>query len=81
MIAGCDGFHGICRPLIPGHLGVGADLSVRLAGHPGRRGARHRRADLLPPPDGFALYSMRSPAVSRLYLQVPPEEPLDELAR
>ena len=27
--------------------------------------------------DGFALYSMRSHAVSRLYLQVPPGEPLE----
>ena len=51
-IAGCDGFHGICRPTIPtgaaDHLG--AQLPVRLARHPGRRPALDRRADLRPPP-------------------------------
>src|SRR3712207_7045652 len=29
-------------------------------------------------PDGFALYSMRSPSVSRLYLQVDPSEPIED---
>src|SRR3954466_16359308 len=33
----------------------------------------------LPPPgDGFSLYSMRSPTVSRLYLQVPADENVDD---
>lgn len=71
FIAGCDGFHGICRPSFPdggisiferdypfGWLGILADS---------------------PPPDheliysytdrGFALYTMRSETISRLYLQ------------
>ena len=43
-IAGCDGFHGICRPAIPAgradHLG--ARLPVLLARHPGRRAAVDR---------------------------------------
>ena len=44
-----------------------------------------------PPPDheliycfherGFALFSMRGPELSRLYVQVPPDEDIDELAR
>ena len=76
VIAGCDGFHGICRPAIPASL-----LSVRereypyawlgiLAQVPPSTDeliyAHHR--------DGFALHSMRSPQVSRLYLQVSPDE-------
>ena len=75
VIAGCDGFHGVCRPLIPGisvceraypfaWLGILADAAPSTDE---LIYARH--------PDGFALYSMRSPAVSRLYLQVPPDEP------
>jgi p-hydroxybenzoate 3-monooxygenase len=76
VIAGCDGFHGICRPLIPGlsvhqrtypfaWLGILADAAPATDE---LIYARH--------PDGFALYSMRSPTVSRLYLQVPPDEPV-----
>jgi p-hydroxybenzoate 3-monooxygenase len=77
VIAGCDGFHGICRPLIPGievaersypfaWLGILADAA------PATDELIYAR-----PPDGFALYSMRSHTVSRLYLQVPPGEPLE----
>jgi p-hydroxybenzoate 3-monooxygenase len=76
FLAGCDGFHGICRPSFPqdvlriferdypfGWLGILTDS---------------------PPPDeeliysytdnGFALYTMRSPTVSRLYLQCDHDE-------
>jgi p-hydroxybenzoate 3-monooxygenase len=74
VIAGCDGFHGICRPAIPA----------------ARRRVSEREypyswlgilARVAPSTDeliyayhhhGFALHSLRSPAVSRLYLQVPP---------
>ena len=80
FIAGCDGFHGICRPSLPakswteydrvypfGWLGILADS---------------------PPPDkeliyayhqnGFALFSMRGPTLSRLYLQCAPDEDADQ---
>jgi p-hydroxybenzoate 3-monooxygenase len=75
-IAGCDGFHGICRPTIPAGrlttwersypyawLGILADVppstdELIYAHHP----------------SGFALHTMRSPQVSRLYLQVAPDE-------
>jgi p-hydroxybenzoate 3-monooxygenase len=76
FIAGCDGFHGICRPSIPadavqtfdrtypfGWLGVLADAppsSNELVY------ALHDR--------GFALFSMRSPHVTRLYLQCATDE-------
>src|SRR5829696_578932 len=80
VIAGCDGFHGICRPSIPP-----SELQVHDREHPFAwlgvlaKAAptteeliysRHER--------GFALYSMRSPEVTRLYLQVPPDEDIAE---
>jgi p-hydroxybenzoate 3-monooxygenase len=75
-IAGCDGFHGICRPAIPAdllqiheHTFPFAWLGI-LARVPPASGeliyTYHER--------GFALMSMRSPEVSRLYLQCAPEE-------
>jgi p-hydroxybenzoate 3-monooxygenase len=80
FVAGCDGFHGICRPAMPlkvlkiherefpfAWLGILADVapaSEELIY------AYHER--------GFALLSMRSPRVSRLYLQVPAGEELAE---
>jgi p-hydroxybenzoate 3-monooxygenase len=73
VIAGTDGFHGVSRPVVT-------------AGTPGRVWERTYPyawlgilADVAPSedelvyswhPDGFALLSMRSPSVSRLYLQV-----------
>jgi p-hydroxybenzoate 3-monooxygenase len=75
-VAGCDGFHGICRAAIPpdvlkvfervypfAWLGILADAapsSDELVY------ANHER--------GFALFSMRSPKVTRLYLQCEPDE-------
>ena len=80
LIAGCDGFHGICRPSIPaaslriyereypfawlGILATAAPSSEELVY------SLHER--------GFALFSMRSPTVTRLYLQCAPDESLDE---
>jgi p-hydroxybenzoate 3-monooxygenase len=80
FIAGCDGFHGICRPAIPessikfydriypfGWLGILAEAapsSEELVY------TFHER--------GFALFSMRSPKITRLYFQVPPEEDIDK---
>ena len=76
FIAGCDGFHGICRPSIPagaltiyekehafGWLGILAESPP-----PSREliYAHHQR--------GFALYSMRTPQLARLYLQCAPGE-------
>ena len=78
FIAGCDGFHGICRPSIPagtltvyqrdypfGWLGILAQAppsSEELIY------AYHQR--------GFALLSMRTPEISRLYIQCTPDEDL-----
>jgi p-hydroxybenzoate 3-monooxygenase len=71
FIAGCDGFHGICRPTFPDSV-----LKVFDRDYPfGWVGILTES----PPPDheliyshtdrGFALYTMRSMTVSRLYLQ------------
>ncbi len=78
VVVGCDGFHGPSRAAIPGAkawertypfawLGVLADVApstdeLIYAWHP----------------DGFAMHSMRSPRVSRFYLQVRPEEDIAE---
>ncbi len=79
-IAGCDGFHGICRPAIPpavqtvterdypyAWLGILADVppstdELIYAHHP----------------RGFALHSLRGPTISRLYLQVNPDEDIED---
>ena len=80
FIAGCDGFHGICRDSIPsgvlkfyereypfGWLGILAEAPP--ASHE-LIYANHER--------GFALLSMRSPKISRLYLQCKPDEDLND---
>jgi p-hydroxybenzoate 3-monooxygenase len=76
LVAGCDGFHGVCRPSIPagvlressreypfGWLGILADVAPSndelVYAHSGQ---------------GFALLSLRSPTLSRLYLQCAPDE-------
>jgi p-hydroxybenzoate 3-monooxygenase len=79
-IAGCDGFHGICRPAIPpGYLTTWqrdypyAWLGILAAVPPSTDEliyAYHR--------DGFALHSLRSLALSRLYLQVAPDADLTD---
>jgi p-hydroxybenzoate 3-monooxygenase len=76
FIAGCDGFHGVCRPAVPGGV-----LTVHEREYPfGWLGVL---ADVPPSTDeliyaqserGFALHSMRSPSLSRFYLQVAPDE-------
>jgi p-hydroxybenzoate 3-monooxygenase len=79
FIAGCDGSHGVCRPSIaPGKLRVYekeypfAWLGILAAAPPSSQElvyALHER--------GFALFSMRSPSVTRLYLQCAPDEDLN----
>ena len=73
FIAGCDGFHGVCRASAPRHamaeyekvypfgwLGLLADTPPV-----------HDELIYANSPRGFALCSMRSPTRSRYYLQVP----------
>ena len=76
FIAGCDGFHGVCRPSIPAERMRVFDREYPF----GWLGILAER----PPPDheliysytdrGFALYTMRSMGVARLYLQCDHDE-------
>jgi p-hydroxybenzoate 3-monooxygenase len=80
VIAGCDGFHGVSRPSIPeGVLRVYqrvypfAWLGILAAAPVSTEEliyAHHER--------GFALHSMRSPTICRLYLQCRPDERLEQ---
>ncbi len=80
FIAGCDGFHGICRQSIPA-----ADLRIYEREYP--FGWLGILAHAAPSSDelvyslherGFALFSMRSHAVTRLYLQCAPDEDINQ---
>jgi p-hydroxybenzoate 3-monooxygenase len=80
VVAGCDGFWGVSRPTIPGRL-----LTTYERDHP--YAWLGILANVAPSSDeliyafhdhGFALSSLRSPEISRLYLQVAPDENLDE---
>ena len=79
IIAGCDGFHGICRDAIPpGILRIFerdypfAWLGILANAPPSSEELVYASGER-----GFALLSMRSPTVSRLYLQCPPDEDLE----
>ena len=80
VIAGCDGFHGVCRASIPagvlrtyereypfGWLGI---LAAVAPSSEELIYAHHER--------GFALHSLRSPELSRLYVQCRPDEDIAE---
>jgi p-hydroxybenzoate 3-monooxygenase len=76
LVAGCDGFHGICRAAIPdGVLKVWeraypfAWLGILAGVAPSTDELIYARHE-----HGFALHSLRSPEVSRLYIQVTPDE-------
>ncbi len=77
VIAGCDGFHGVCRPLIPDLLVSERTYPYAWLGILANAAPSTDELIYSRHADGFALYSMRSPEVSRLYLQVTPDEPLD----
>ena len=79
VIAGCDGFHGVCRPAIAkvlrtfereypfGWLGILADAP------PSSEELVYAHS-----PRGFALLSLRSPTRTRLYIQCRPDEDVAE---
>ncbi len=80
VIAGCDGYHGVCRPSIPdgvldsfsrdypfGWLGILAEVA------PSNDELVYAHNE-----SGFALLSLRSPTLSRLYLQCEPDEDVDK---
>ena len=80
VVAGCDGFHGVCRPAIPagalrtfereypyGWLGI---LAAVAPSNDELVYSGHER--------GFALLSLRSPELSRLYVQCRHDEDIAE---
>jgi p-hydroxybenzoate 3-monooxygenase len=78
FMAGCDGFHGICRPAIPADK-----LQIFERTYP--FGWLGILAESKPPSEeliychhehGFALFSMRMPNITRLYIQCAPDEDL-----
>jgi len=80
FIAGCDGSHGICRPSIPDgvitlfeRIYPFAWLGILAEAPPSSEELIYAYHDR-----GFALLSMRSPQISRLYLQCKPDEDLEE---
>lgn len=72
-VVGCDGFHGVARSAVPGSLRRTYEreypfswLGILADAPPSCDELVYAHS-----PRGFALHSMRSPSVSRLYLQVP----------
>ena len=78
FIAGCDGFHGCCRAAIPAaslrvydHVYPYAWLGILAASAP-----VSDELIYVNHPRGFALFSQRSPQITRSYLQCAPDEDL-----
>jgi p-hydroxybenzoate 3-monooxygenase len=76
FIAGCDGFHGVCRPGFPPHALTGYDriypyawLGILAETPPAAEEVSYCHSER-----GFALLSLRSPTIARLYVQVAPDE-------
>ncbi|MBW2438469.1 MAG: 4-hydroxybenzoate 3-monooxygenase [Deltaproteobacteria bacterium] len=76
FIAGCDGFHGVSRDSIPAgvlrtyqHVYPFGWLGILAAVAPSTEELIYAYHDR-----GFALHSLRSPEISRLYVQVKPDE-------
>jgi p-hydroxybenzoate 3-monooxygenase len=79
IIAGCDGFHGICRPAFPDNMVVEYDREYPFGwlGILAEAPPSHEELIYASHKNGFSLLSMRSPTISRLYLQCAPDEPLE----
>ena len=78
-IAGCDGFHGICRPSVPAGVLTTFERSYPFAWLGILAEAAPSQGELvyMNHDRGFALFSMRSHAVTRLYLQCDPADNID----
>ncbi len=78
IVAGCDGFHGVCRATIPDGALASFERSYPFAwlGILAEAPPTHDELIYAYHDRGFALYSMRSPEITRLYLQVSPDEQL-----
>jgi p-hydroxybenzoate 3-monooxygenase len=78
FIAGCDGFHGVCRPSVPARALTMYDRVYPFAWLGILAEARPSSEELIYAysEGGFALQSMRSSEITRLYLQCAPDEDL-----
>jgi p-hydroxybenzoate 3-monooxygenase len=78
-IAGCDGFHGVCRPSVPdGVLSFNQlDYPFAWLGILAEVAPSTEELIYAPHERGFALHSLRSPELSRLYVQCDPEDELE----
>jgi p-hydroxybenzoate 3-monooxygenase len=80
VIAGCDGSHGVCRPTMPPSYARTYEreypfawLGILASAPPASDEIVYSLSER-----GFALFSMRSTTITRLYLQCAPDENLDE---
>ena len=80
FIAGCDGSHGVSRDSIPAgvlrtyhHIYPFGWLGILAAVAPSTEELIYASHDR-----GFALHSLRSPEISRLYIQVEPDEDINK---
>ena len=80
IVAGCDGFHGVARAAVPER-----ELSVYEREYPfawlgilARAAPSSEELIYTHHERGFALHSMRSHEVTRNYLQVPPDEQIED---
>jgi p-hydroxybenzoate 3-monooxygenase len=80
LVAGCDGFHGISRPSVPdgAHTAYEREYPYAWLGILAKAPPSSEELIYAYHDRGFALHSMRSPEITRLYLQVRPDEPLTE---
>jgi p-hydroxybenzoate 3-monooxygenase len=80
VVAGCDGFHGVCRTCIP----AGAihaherDFGSTWLGLLAETPPAYAEVVYATSPGGFALGSWRTPEVSRLYVECPPADTVDD---
>jgi p-hydroxybenzoate 3-monooxygenase len=79
IVAGCDGFHGISRAAVPEDALTVYEREYPFAwlGILARAAPSSEELIYTHHDRGFALHSMRSPEVTRLYLQVPPGEDVE----
>ena len=78
VVVGADGFHGISRPAVPGATTWEREYPLAWLGILARVAPSTEELIYAWHPHGFAMHSMRSPQISRLYLQVDPGERVED---
>ncbi|HEY8302511.1 MAG TPA: 4-hydroxybenzoate 3-monooxygenase [Jatrophihabitans sp.] len=77
-VVGADGFHGISRDLVPGSTVYERDYPFAWLGILAEAPPSSAELIYCRHPNGFALHSMRSPTITRMYLQVPSTERVED---